>query len=254
MAIDHDNQPRRLDVELVRRGLAASRAQARAAIEAGKVHVDGRQAAKPGLLVGADTAIAAEAAHPWVSRGGLKLDHALTVFGVDVAGRACLDVGSSTGGFTDVLLARGARRVVAVDVGRDQLHPRLRADPRVVSLEATDARSLTAAILGEPPGIIVSDASFIGLAKLLGPALSLAAPGALLVALFKPQFEVGPAHVGRGGIVSDLAATEAAAGALAAWLAAQGWPVKKWTDSPIQGGDGNNERLLLAYRVGITGL
>lgn len=241
-----DNQPRRLDVELVRRGLAVSRAQARASIEAGKVQVDGRVAVKPGLLVRADTAIAAEAAHPWVSRGGLKLDHALTAFGVDVAGKACLDVGSSTGGFTDVLLARGARRVVAVDVGRDQLHPRLKTDPRVLSLEATDARSLTAAMLGEPPELIVCDASFIGLAKLLGPALTLAAPGAQLVALFKPQFEVGPAHVGRGGIVSDLAATDAAAAALGSWLAGQGWPVSNWTDSPIQGGDGNNERLLLA--------
>lgn len=244
-----DNQPRRLDVELVRRGLAVSRAQARASIEAGKVQVDGRDATKPGLLVRPDTAIAAEAAHPWVSRGGLKLDHALTAFGVDVAGRACLDVGSSTGGFTDVLLSRGARRVVAVDVGRDQLHTRLRADARVLSLEATDARSLTAAMLGEPPELIVCDASFIGLAKLLGPALTLAAPGARLVALFKPQFEVGPAHVGRGGIVSDLAATNAAAASLCAWLVEQGWPVEKWTDSPIQGGDGNNERLLLAQKT-----
>lgn len=246
MSTPEDTDPRRLDVELVRRGLAVSRAQARASIEAGKVQVDGREATKPGLLVRPDTAIAAEAAHPWVSRGGLKLDHALTAFGVDVTGLACLDVGSSTGGFTDVLLSRGARRVVAVDVGRDQLHPRLRADPRVLSLEATDARSLTAAMLGEPPELIVCDASFIGLAKLLGPALALAAPGAQLVALFKPQFEVGPAHVGRGGIVSDLPATDAAAAALANWLSGQDWPVEKWTDSPIQGGDGNNERLLLA--------
>jgi 23S rRNA (cytidine1920-2'-O)/16S rRNA (cytidine1409-2'-O)-methyltransferase len=243
-----DTKPRRLDVELVRRGLAPSRAQARAAIEAGKVAVDSQPATKPGQLVRGDTPIAAEPPHPWVSRGGLKLDHALTVFGVDVAGKACLDVGSSTGGFTDVLLARGARRVVAVDVGRDQLHPRLRADPRVVSLEATDARGLTAAMLGEPPAVIVCDASFIGLAKLLGPALELAAPGALLVALFKPQFEVGPGNVGRGGIVSDTAATDAAAAALGTWLAGQGWPVDKWTESPIQGGDGNNERLLLARR------
>lgn len=241
-----ESKARRLDVELVRRGLAVSRAQARAAIEAGKVRVDGRAADKPGQFVRGDTPIVAEAAHPWVSRGGLKLDHALTVFAVDVAGRACLDVGSSTGGFTDVLLARGARRVAAVDVGRDQLHPRLRADARVVSLESTDARSLTAAMLGEPPEIVVCDASFIGLAKLLGPALALAAPGARLIALFKPQFEVGPAHVGRGGIVSDGPATEAAAAALTAWLSEQGWPVEQWTDSPIQGGDGNSERLLLA--------
>ncbi len=245
-----DTKARRLDVELVRRGLAASRAQARAAIEAGKVSVDGQPASKPGQVVRGDSAIAAEAAHPWVSRGGLKLDHALAAFGVDVAGKACLDVGASTGGFTEVMLARGARRVVAVDVGRDQLHPRLRGDARVVSLESTDARSLTAAMLGEPPEIIVCDASFIGLAKLLGPALALAAPGALLVALFKPQFEVGPANVGRGGIVSDGPVTDAAAAALDVWMAGQGWPVEKWTDSPIQGGDGNNERLFLARRGG----
>lgn len=241
-----DSEARRLDVELVRRGLVPSRAQARAAIEAGKVSVDGAQAHKPGQLVRGDTAILAEAAHPWVSRGGLKLDHALTTFGVDVVGKACLDIGASTGGFTEVLLARGARRVVAVDVGRDQLHERLRRDSRVHSLESTDARSLTAPMLGEPPCVIVCDASFIGLAKLLGPALALAAPGAQLVALFKPQFEVGPAHVGRGGIVTDQGAIAAAADALEAWLAGQGWPVSKWTESPIPGGDGNRERLLLA--------
>lgn len=241
-----DSETRRLDVELVRRGLAPSRAQARAAIEAGKISVDGSLAHKPGLPVRGDTAILAEAAHPWVSRGGLKLDHALTVFGVDVAGKACLDVGASTGGFTDVLLTRGARRVVAVDVGRDQLHEKLKRDPRVHSLESTDARSLTASVLGEPPAVIVCDASFIGLAKLLGPALALAAPGAQLIALFKPQFEVGHANVGRGGIVTDQTAVEVAARALEAWLTGQGWPVNNWTESPITGGDGNRERLLLA--------
>jgi 23S rRNA (cytidine1920-2'-O)/16S rRNA (cytidine1409-2'-O)-methyltransferase len=241
-----DSETRRLDVELVRRGLAPSRAQARAAIEAGKVSVDGATAQKPGLLVRGDSTILAEAAHPWVSRGGLKLDHALNVFGVDVAGRACLDVGASTGGFTDVLLARGARRIVAVDVGRDQLHEKLKRDPRVTSLEATDARRLTAAMLDESPTLVVCDASFIGLAKLLGPALALAAPGAQLIALFKPQFEVGPANVGKGGIVTNQAAVEAAASALEAWLGKIHWPVSKWTESPIAGGDGNLERLLLA--------
>lgn len=245
-----DSETRRLDVELVRRGLAPSRAQARAAIEAGKVSVEGVSASKPGQLVRGDTPIAAEAAHPWVSRGGLKLDHALTVFGVDVAGRACLDVGASTGGFTDVLLARGARRVVAVDVGRDQLHEKLKQDSRVISLEATDARRLTAEMIGEPPSLVVCDASFIGLAKLLGPALGLAAPGAQLIALFKPQFEVGPAHVGKGGIVNDQAAVEAAASALEAWLRNLHWPVSNWTESPIPGGDGNRERLLLANNDG----
>lgn len=241
-----DSDRRRLDVELVRRGLAATRARAREAIEAGKVHVDGKAATKPGQLVDDATQIAAEAAHPWVSRGGLKLDHALTAFGVDPAGRHCLDIGASTGGFTDVLLARGARRVVAIDVGVGQLHPRLRADPRVVSHESTDARGLDAAIVIEPPTLIVCDASFIGLAKLLARPLQLAAAQASLVGLFKPQFEVGPGNVGKGGIVSDPAAVAAAASELERWLGEAGWPVKAWTDSPITGGDGNHERLFVA--------
>ena len=239
-------ETRRLDIELVRRGLSPSRGQAREAIETGKVRVEGNLAAKPGQLVTATTRIEAEPLHPWVSRGGLKLDHALTTFGVDVSGQHCLDIGSSTGGFTDVLLARGARRVVAVDVGTGQLHPRLQADSRVVSLESTDARNLTAKGVIEPPTILVCDASFIGLAKLLGPPLQLAAPHASLVALFKPQFEVGREHVGKGGIVSNEVAKEAAATALIHWLQQAGWRVKAWTDSPITGGDGNRERLFLA--------
>ena len=244
-----EDEPRRLDVELVRRGLMASRAQARAAIEAGKVLVQGAVATKPGLPVTLETVIAAEPAHPWVSRGGLKLDHALRIFGVDPGGRSCLDVGASTGGFTDVLLARGARRVVAVDSGRDQLHAKLRGDPHVVSLESTDARELTAAMLGVPPSLIVVDASFIGLAKLLARPLELAAEKAWLVGLFKPQFEVGAAHVGRGGIVSDDAAVESAAEEFERWLSAQGWPIKQWTPSPITGGDGNRERLFYATNI-----
>jgi 23S rRNA (cytidine1920-2'-O)/16S rRNA (cytidine1409-2'-O)-methyltransferase len=243
---DHENS--RLDVELVKRGMFASRAQARAAIEAGKVRVDGVVAAKPGLAVQADAAIEAEPAHPWVSRGGLKLAHALDGFGISPEGRSCLDVGASTGGFTDVLLARGARRVVAVDVGRGQLHPKLRNDGRVISLEGTDARRLTAGLVGESPTLVVCDASFIGLPKVLGKALGLAPPGADLVALFKPQFEVGPAHVGKGGLVTDTAATDAAAGAVEDWLRSEGWPVTGWTLSPIAGGDGNQERLLHARR------
>ena len=239
-----DSERRRLDVELVQRGLAPTRA--REAIEAGKVSVDGVVATKPGQLVGAAALIAAEAAHPWVSRGGLKLDHALTEFGVDPSDRHCLDLGSSTGGFTDVLLARGARRVVAIDVGVGQLHPRLRADPRVVSHESTDARNLDAVLVIEPPTLIVCDASFIGLAKLLGRPLELAAPQATVVALFKPQFEVGPANVGKGGIVSDASAMTAAAEELERWLAKAGWPVSGWTDSPITGADGNRERLFVA--------
>ena len=238
----------RLDVELVRRGLFSSRAQARAAIEAGKVVVDGKVAAKPGLVVRTDQAIEAEPAHPWVSRGGVKLAHALDVFGVSPEGRTCLDIGASTGGFTDVLLSRGARQVVAVDVGRDQLHSKIRSDKRVISLEGTDARELTAGLIRESPTLVVCDASFIGLAKVLGRALSLAASDADLVALFKPQFEVGPAHVGKGGLVTDAAATAAAANAFEAWLGSEGWTVVAWTASPIAGGDGNQERLVHAQK------
>lgn len=247
-AMSDDDGSRRLDVELVRRGLAPSRAQASEAIAAGKVRVDGVVAKKPGLQVTSVSQIEAEAAHPWVSRGGVKLAHALDLFGVDVAGRHCLDVGASTGGFTDVLLTRGARGVVAVDVGVGQLHPKLKGDSRVRSLESTDARNLDAAMLGEPPSLVVCDASFISLAKLLQRPLELAAPSAVLVALFKPQFEVGRENIGKGGIVSDDAATEAAAARLAAWLAQSGWPVENWAESPIQGGDGNRERLLLARK------
>lgn len=239
----------RLDVELVQRGLAPSRAQAREAIEAGKVIVNGVPATKPGQVVASDATIEAVPLHPWVSRGGIKLAHALDVFGIDVVGRHCLDIGSSTGGFTDVLLSRGASRVVAVDVGVGQLHPRLREDSRVVSLESTDARNLDAAMILAPPTLLVCDASFIGLAKLLTVPLSLAAAGAQLVALFKPQFEVGRENIGKGGIVTDLAATNAAAQALERWLGQQGWLVKQWADSPITGGDGNHERLFLAVRA-----
>ncbi len=243
MSETSNTTPRRLDIELVRRGLMVSRAQARAAIEAGKVEIEGAAAMKPGQLVTPASRIVAEPAHPWVSRGGLKLEHALNVFGVDPAGRACLDIGSSTGGFTDVLVSRGARHVVAVDVGSGQLHPKLRSDLHVTSRESTDARELTAEMLGEPPSLLVCDASFIGLAKLLHRPLTLAAPQAELVGLFKPQFEVGPAFIGKGGLVSDAAAADRAAGVLEAWLARLGWPVKKWAASPIRGGDGNAERL-----------
>ncbi len=211
--------------------------------------VNGVPVTKAGQVVAGDAVIGAVPPHPWVSRGGIKLAHALDAFGVDPARRQCLDVGSSTGGFTNVLLSRGARCVVAVDVGVGQLHPRLREDVRVVSLESTDARNLDAAMVIEPPTLLVCDASFIGLAKLLAVPLSLAAPGAQVVALFKPQFEVGRKNIGKGGIVSDVAATDAAARALEIWLGQVGWRVKKWTDSPIAGGDGNRERLFLAAQT-----
>ena len=238
----------RADKMLVSLGYFDSRSAAQAAIAAGKVSVSGRVLSKPSEKISATARIQAEREHPWVSRAGLKLAHALDVFGVDPAGYHCLDIGASTGGFTDVLLARDARRVIAVDVGRDQLHPKLRDDPRVMSLEATDARALTPEQVERPPDIVVCDASFISLHKLLAEPLSLAAEGASLIALFKPQFEVGREHVGKGGIVSDRAAVEIAETAFVAWLAEQGWRVEACADSPIKGGDGNAERLIYAKR------
>lgn len=238
----------RADKVLVALGHFDSRAAAQAAIAAGKVTVNGRVLSKPSEKISTEARIEAAPEHPWVSRAGLKLAHALEVFEVDPRGLSCLDVGASTGGFTEVLLANGAARVVAVDVGRDQLHPKLRSDARVVSLEATDARALTAEMLGEPPQLVVCDASFISLHKLLGRPLALAAPNASLIALFKPQFEVGRAHVGKGGIVSDKEVTALAEDAFVAWLAREGWDVRARADSPIKGGDGNAERLIYAVR------
>lgn len=236
----------RADLLLVARGLFESRAKARAAIEAGGVTADGRVVTKASELLADDAAMEAVAAHPWVGRGALKLVHALDLWPVAVEGRVVLDVGASTGGFTQVCLARGAARVYAVDVGRGQLHPDVAADLRVVSLEATDARDLGPALIPQPPGLIVSDVSFISLAKALPAALALAASGADLVALVKPQFEVGPDRVGKGGLVTDPAARQDALEGVAAFLQGSGWTVREWTDSPIEGGDGNREFLLWA--------
>ena len=211
---------------------------------------DGRPVAKASDAIAEDAVIEARAAHPWVGRGALKLVHALDLWPVTVEGRVGLDVGASTGGFTEVLLARDASRVFAVDVGRGQLHPRLAADPRVVSLEATDARDLTPALVPEAPDVIVTDVSFIGLAKALPTALSLANPGAELIALVKPQFEVGPERVGKGGIVTDEAARADAVEGVRAFLEASGWVVRATADSPIAGGDGNREFLLWAQKEG----
>jgi 23S rRNA (cytidine1920-2'-O)/16S rRNA (cytidine1409-2'-O)-methyltransferase len=232
---------------LVDRGLFESRAKARAAVEAGRVQVDGRTAQKVSEAVDTTAEIAAEPAHPWVGRGGVKLAHALDLWPVRVEGRTVLDVGASTGGFTEVCLARGARRVYAVDVGRGQLHPKIAADPRVASLEATDARTLDAGLLLEPPDLVVCDASFIGLAKVLARPLELAAPEADLIALVKPQFEVGPDRVDKGR-VRDPEARRAAVEGVRDWLQASGWRVRASCESPIAGGDGNVEHLLWAGR------
>jgi 23S rRNA (cytidine1920-2'-O)/16S rRNA (cytidine1409-2'-O)-methyltransferase len=233
---------KRLDRILVDRGLATTRSRAADLVRLGAVTVEGTTAAKPGMLLlpDAELAVAADAS-PFVSRGGLKLAAALDVFGLDPKGLIALDIGASTGGFTDVLLARGASRVFAVDVGSGQLDGRLRQDPRVVTLEGTDARRLDTSLVTTPPGVIVADLSFISLTK----ALQLAAPGAWLVALVKPQFEAGREAVGKGGIVRDAAARARAVAAVRAFIEKElGWRVFAEMPSPIPGGSGNEEILI----------
>lgn len=240
----------RLDQLLVARGLAESRARARAAIEAGGVTVDGAPARSASQSVAHAAALTFVEAHRFVGRAALKLDHALTLWPIPVEGRVVLDIGASTGGFTEVCLERGAKRVFAVDVGQGQLHSRLAGDPRVISLERTDARDLTPVVIPEAPSLIVCDASFIGLAKVLPAALSLAAPGSDLVTLVKPQFEMdNRADVGRGGVVRDAEARQAAVDRVAAWLGETGWTVMATVESPITGGDGNVEHLLWARKA-----
>lgn len=231
------------------RGLFDSRAKARAAIEAGRVTAGGRSVARPADLIDETEALEAEPAHPWVGRGALKLAHALELWPVAVEGRVVLDVGASTGGFTEVCLSRGAARVYAVDVGRGQLHPRLAADPRVTSLEGVDARALDAGLIPQTPELIVSDVSFISLAKALPAALALARAGADLVVLVKPQFEAGREHVGKGGLVKDEAVRARTVADVAAFLEASGWRVQATADSPIAGGEGAREHLLWARKA-----
>lgn len=237
----------RADRVLVDRGLFESRARAQAAIAAGLVSADGETIRKPSDEIAIDAALDARPAHPWVSRGGVKLDAALDHFEFDPAGRVCLDVGASTGGFTDVLLQRGAREVFAVDVGRAQLHQRLRDHPAVVSLEGRDIRAPDARLLGQRFDFIVVDTSFISLKLVLPPALALAAPRARLVALIKPQFEAGRAHL-KKGIVRDARVQAAACDDVGAAVAALGWEVVGLMPSPIAGGDGNREFLIGARR------
>ncbi len=211
------------------------------------VSADGITIAKPSQDVAPQAAIVAESPHPFVSRGGVKLDFALEHFGIGVTDRYCLDLGASTGGFTDALLQRGARHIVAVDVGSGQLHPRILADPRVTSYEKLDARALDAAHLAEPPTLIVCDASFISLTLLLERPLSLAAREATLVALIKPQFEAGRG-AGKKGVVRDSSVHEAACEKIAGALVGLSWRVLGITSSPIQGGDGNREFLICGQR------
>jgi 23S rRNA (cytidine1920-2'-O)/16S rRNA (cytidine1409-2'-O)-methyltransferase len=240
----------RLDVLLVERGLAESRAKARALIMAGVVYSEQKRLEKPGHSV--DPAIPLEVRgrdHPWASRGGLKLAHGLAHFEIEAKDRTCLDIGASTGGFTDVLLQAGARRVYAVDVGKGQLAWKLRTDDRVVVLDGTNARHLTAAEVPDAIDLIVCDASFIGLRTVLPAALGLARPGARLVALIKPQFEVGPKRVGKGGIVRDPALHKEACDGVAGWLGDEmGWTVLGLIESPVTGADGNKEFLIAAEK------
>jgi 23S rRNA (cytidine1920-2'-O)/16S rRNA (cytidine1409-2'-O)-methyltransferase len=237
----------RADRLLIERGLFESRAKAQAAIAAGHVTADDAPVAKPSDAVSANAVLRAEPAHPWVSRGGVKLGAALDRFGFDPAGCVCLDIGASTGGFTDVLLARGARRVVAVDVGRAQLHERLRGRREVLSLEATDIRKFDAARMPEPADMVTVDVSFISLKLVLPAALALAKPKAWLIALIKPQFEAGRAHL-KKGIVRDAQVHATVCDDIAGFVASLGWRIEGTIPSPIAGGDGNAEFLLGATR------
>ena len=217
---------------------------------AGAVFSGERKLAKAGEMLAEDAPLEVRGKdHPWVSRGGIKLDHGLGHFGFDVTGAVALDVGSSTGGFTDVLLSRGAAKVYAVDVGTNQLDWKLRQDPRVVVLEQTNARHLTGEQVPEPVDIVVCDASFIGLAKVLEAPLKFAKPGAKLVALIKPQFEAGREEVGKGGVVRDPAVHERVSAEAAEWVRSQGWDVLGITPSPITGPEGNVEFLLGASKI-----
>jgi 23S rRNA (cytidine1920-2'-O)/16S rRNA (cytidine1409-2'-O)-methyltransferase len=240
----------RADQLLVERGLVESRARAQALILAGKVFSGERRVEKAGQPMAPDASLEVRGQeHPWVSRGGLKLAHGLAFFGFSPEGLVCLDVGASTGGFTDVLLAHGAARVHAVDVGHGQLAWKLRSDPRVVVYEKTNARHLTAAIIPEPIGALVCDASFIGLQTVLPAGLELCAPGAWAVALIKPQFEAGPGQVGRKGVVRDPAVHQEVCARIRGWWAGlAGWEVLGIAESPITGPEGNREFLIGARR------
>jgi 23S rRNA (cytidine1920-2'-O)/16S rRNA (cytidine1409-2'-O)-methyltransferase len=239
----------RIDQLLVERGLAESRTRAQALVMAGHVMLGDKKADKPGLQVAEDAEVSVKGQdHPWVSRGGIKLAHALEQFGIDVTGMVAIDVGSSTGGFTDVLLSKGAAKVYAVDSGTNQLAWKLRQDPRVVVHEQTSARILTAEHIPELVDLIVCDASFISLAKVLERPMSFAKPGAQMIALIKPQFEAGRGEVGKGGVIRDAAIHSRVCDEVSAWLEDSGWAVQGLTESPITGPKGNVEFLIWALK------
>jgi 23S rRNA (cytidine1920-2'-O)/16S rRNA (cytidine1409-2'-O)-methyltransferase len=239
----------RADLYLVEHGYAASRAEAQAAIRAGLVSAGGVPVAKPSQPIADGAVVAYAKAHPYVSRGALKLIAALDRFALSPDDLVCLDIGASTGGFTEVLLDRGACKIYAVDVGHGQLHPRLAADPRVIRLEGLNARDLAPAHIAEEVDAVVADVSFIGLRLVLPGALRLVRAGGWLVALIKPQFEVGREWIGKGGLVKDEAVRDEALRTLVRWLGTQaGWSVLGTLESPIRGGDGNREYLIGARK------
>jgi len=237
----------RADRVLVARGLFDSRAKAQAAIAAGLVTADDMPVRKSSDEIAVDARLTAATAFPWVSRGGVKLAHALDQFAIEIAGHVCLDVGASTGGFSEVLAEKGARRVYAVDVGRDQIHPRLRNDPRIVSIEETDIRGLDPARIAERPDVVVIDVSFISLRHVLPAALAIAAPSMHLLALVKPQFEVTRRQL-KKGIVRDPAVHAAVCADMSAFIASLGCEVVTAFPSPITGSDGNREFFIGARR------
>ena len=241
----------RVDQLLVDRGLVESRSRAQALVLAGKVYSGDRRVEKPGTAMAEDAPLSVKGQdHPWVSRGGLKLDHGLRHFGFSAEGRICLDVGASTGGFTDVLLQAGAARVHAVDVGHGQLAWKLRSDPRVVVYEKTNARHLTAETVADPIAALVCDASFIGLATVLPAPLALCSAGAWAIALIKPQFEAGPAQVGAKGVVRDpVVHTEVCERVKRWWSGLPGWRIMGISESPITGPEGNKEFLIGAQKA-----
>ena len=244
---------KRLDQIIVDRGLAESRSRAQALVMAGLVFSGDRKLEKPGQQLPEDAPVDVRGRdHPWVSRGGIKLAHAIDAFGLDPAGATAMDIGSSTGGFTDVLLQKGAVRVFAVDSGTNQLAWKLRQDPRVEVLEQTSARVLTAQQIDASCDWVVCDASFIGLAKVLERPLELAAPDCRLVALIKPQFEVGREEVGKGGVVRDPALHQRVCDEVRLWLEGSGWAVDGIVPSPITGPEGNVEFLVVARRGNVA--
>lgn len=244
---------KRIDQLLVERGLAPSRARAQALIMAGLVFVGDRRVDKPGQQLAEDAVIDVRGRdHPWVGRGGVKLAHAIEAFGLDPKGAVAMDIGSSTGGFTEVLLENGAKHVFAVDVGTNQLAWKLRTDPRVTVLEQTNARELTPQQIDRPCNWVVCDASFIGLAKVLEVPLRLAAPRCRLVALIKPQFEVRKGEVGKGGIVRDPALHQRVCDEVREWLEEGGWQIQGIIPSPITGSEGNVEFLVSALRESVS--